>query len=262
MTEELLKFSQFADEIRCFGFLGKSTTVKGIFDDLKIIYILTLNNGVTLCLFDSNFCCTIEVVYSTVQETYQLSLNKLDNTFYKIEKHTQERYGNLYKISEIYVLDKIQEQLLRLDKNVAIKNKFENSLKDAMERIIPDTLIDGYYGYRFIKSYAGMSGKEQGEYKECTDKYRKIRYSWEIEDLRRMIMGISKNNFALSFIPNEMNLSEYELTSIDKIRDFLLKTNTFIIKRRNVKKIFDFDLEIISKNQVLYLSCKTSYKIL
>lgn len=250
MDGEISKYLNQCNKIKLWGALSSGASEE---PEVGSCYSLFIADGISMDLFESNFVISIGFSHAKELESYKLELSKLSGTFIKSEKHTQERYGMVYQMYPKEILVKIEEHLNKVNLNVVMEKKLLSCFRSMLERIIPDILVNGYYGYRFTIYYPNMTAKERKKYDEETNTYRNTRYTWEINDLRRTLERISVNKLFLSFIPYEQDLLSCNLPSIDVIYDLLINSDIFMQKNRSLKKVFNGELTIEKRENKLYL---------
>lgn len=71
-----------------------------------------------------------------------------------------------------------------------------------------------------------------------------------------IVKGLKSHPLYLRFIPYDMNIGEYGFSSLDELRLFLIDSREFIDKKKKINETFGVEMDIILKEERLYLSHK------
>ncbi|MDI9508327.1 MAG: hypothetical protein GX319_07880 [Clostridiales bacterium] len=224
----LARFRYYEGLIRKFGVIDENIAYLNCFMEKTNTYriVLELEERITISLRETNFTSRIQISFSRKAESYSISVNRLNDRILEIKKDTIERYGMSYKIEAQEVFFLLEKYMSRIDLESMFQDKLIGCLAYAMENEMPDAYINGNNNSK--------------------------RFNRIVE----IVKGLKSHPLYLRFIPYDMNIGEYGFSSLDELRLFLIDSREFIDKKKKINETFGVEMDIILKEERLYLSHK------
>lgn len=195
---------------------------------------------------------TLEFIDSSEQESYRIVGSNMTDEILESTKHTSERYGMIYTFQAEETVRIIDEYLCRVDVKEMFKQKLVHSFEIALERIIPDILINGYMNHRFRITDSSMSKKEDKIFQKETDHYRDVRNEWEFKRLYRDVARLLSSK-CLAFLPEKKLIEEMGYSDLEDVLKDLNDSKLFKSKNQNLQKFLKYKLKLEIRDDKVYL---------
>ena len=253
MNSNVVEVKKLISEIQRLGFLQEGYLDNDSFTDLRYIYQVSLGNRFSVTLEVKSTYGLINFVDRQEQETYSIKYSLITNNILHSSRNTSERYGMSYNYDSDEIIFMINDCISKLDEIEIYRNKMINTFKTALDRMIPEILINGHMGARFRMTHLKMDDIEKVQFNKETDEYRHIRNKWELKELQRKIIDLSENKKNLQFIPEVNVLNEMGYTSLEQLRQDLINSDYFIKKNTKLHKSFNYKMKLLIDNEKLFL---------
>jgi len=253
MSHDKVEMNNLIREIQRLGFLQEGYPDNDSFKDLRYIYEIKLDNRFSVTLEVKSTYGLINFVDRQEQETYSIKYSLITNNILHSSRNTSERYGMSYNYDSDEIIFMISDRISKLDEKEIYRNKMINTFKTALDRMIPEILINGHMGARFRMTHLKMDDIEKVQFNKETDEYRHIRNKWELKELQRKIIDLSENKKNLQFIPEVSILNEMGYTSLEELRKDLINSDYFVKKNTSIYKVFNCNMKLFIDNEKLFL---------
>lgn len=253
MIYNKIELNNLVSEIQRLGYLQEGPLDFDSFTDLRYIYQIRIDNTYAVTLEIRNHHSQIDLINRHEQETYTIKYSVLTHEIIEATRNTSDGYGMSYEFDPDKIIEMIQAHMSELDEQEMYKSKMINTLKIALDRIIPDHLTNGYTGARFRISHLKMNESERKIFEEETDAYREVRNAWELKELHRKVEYWGENKKLLQFIPSLKILNTMGYNSLEQLKLDLELSNYFIEKSDKLSKVLKYKIELLIENEKLFL---------
>lgn len=257
MEYNIPNINNIKNRIQRFGYLTDDNFNDDSFIDLKCKYVVRFDKTYLVTLEMKNTEWKIELINSYEHETYEIQVSQITNDIIRSVRNTDERYGMSCPYDSDEILLMIEEHFENANEKRMYSDKMVNSFKIALDRIIPEVLINGYMNARFQMSYSNMTPEENIVFQKETDEYRNIRNRWELKGLYRKVEYLRDHKSLLQFIPDEKTLAAMGYDNFNKLRNELYESDYFKVKNQKLQNVLKHRICLFVENGHIYLKTES-----
>lgn len=256
MTDINEKIAFVQRKIMELGYVNTYDLDYDSFTEMRFSYNLKVDERHWFRYQIKNFEWEVELINSYQHETHGIAGLVIGNQITDSYKETEERYTMRSSCNPDEIIKVFNEKLDEVNEAEAYRGKLHSSFKVALDRLIPDILINGYLGMRFQITHTKMSRKENKKFQAETDEYRDVRNLWELKELYRSLEYLQKDGKRLTFLPNKDMLDRMKLSNTNEIIEELMSSKYFTLKNKNLRKMLKFEVVLSSDEENIYLKTR------